>query len=175
MNSQASKNEQAARPLSKRIILATFFGLVFTISISLFIISLGEKQRNDLKRDYEVPQSFLARMIALQQVTVGKLMEPGEVIVCAVSSYGHVDAINELNESQKKSTPKDMLPSDDGMWYLIFFSETKSTRIYLIENAAIDGVTTDSDQCAGREGAFNVLRDAQINTPDSDKGLNMYS
>ncbi len=109
-------------------------------------------------RDYEVPQVFLARIIALQQMPAKTLMDSGETLICAVGSYSGVDGRKELNEEQKLSTPKDKLPSEDGIWYLIFFSETRSTRIYLIENAAINGITNDSDGCVGGSGSFEVIR-----------------
>jgi hypothetical protein len=75
-----------------------------------------------------------------------------------VGGYSSVEGIKELNEEQRRSTPKDRLPSEDGLWYLIFFSETRSTRIYLIENAAIDGIESDSDQCVGERGSFEVIK-----------------
>lgn len=151
-----------------RIVTVILGGLLLVAAIPLFVVWYGEKERKDLMRDYQVPQIFLARVIALQQMPVKKLMEPGEVLVCAVSSYGGVERVRDLNATQKRSTPKDKLPSEDGLWYLIFFSETRSTRIYLIENAAINGITDDSDACIGEGGAFEVIGSEPRDTGSPD-------
>jgi len=158
MNSDASKVEQTRLSRLKNVITVILGGLLFVAAIPPFVVWYGEKERQDLMRDYQVPQIFLARIIYLQKMPVKKLMEPGEVLVCAVGGYGSVEGIKELNEEQRRSTPKDRLPSESGLWYLIFFSETKSTRIYLIENAAIDGIENDSDQCLGEHGSFEVIK-----------------
>lgn len=161
MNIDALRVEQTRRLRLKKLITMILGGLLLVAAIPyliLFFIEYGEKERQDLMRDYQVPQIFLARIIYLQKMPTKKLMGPGEVLVCAVGGYGSVEGIKELNEEQKRSTSKDRLPSEDGLWYLIFFSETRSTRIYLIENAAIDGVTSDSDQCVGERGSFEVIK-----------------
>jgi hypothetical protein len=157
VSSRPSKVEPSGRPQLKKVIGAILGGLLLAVAIPFLIIWYGEKERRDLMRDYQVPQIFLARIIALQKMSAKTLLEPEEVLVCAVNSYAGVDGIKELSEAQKISTPKDKLPSEDGLWYLIFFSETRSTRIYLIENAAVNGITDDSDTCVGEGGAFEVI------------------
>ncbi len=158
MSSRPSKVEPSGRPLLKKVIGAIFGGLLLAAAIPIFIVWYGEKERQDLMRNYEIPQRFLSRVIALQKVSAEKLMEPGETLICAVNAYAGVGGVKRLNETQKLSIPKDKLPSEDGIWYLIFFSETRSTRVYLIENAAVDGLTDDSDVCIERGGVFEVIR-----------------
>jgi len=175
VNRKPSEIKRQGRSLLKKVIPIFFGGLLLVAAIPLFIVWYGEKERKDLMRDYQVPQIFLARIIALQQMPVKKLMEPGEVLVCAVGSYSGVEGRNELNEEQRRSTPKDKLPSEDGLWYLIFFSETRSTRIYLIESAAIDGITNDSDRCVEENGSFEVIRNEPRDTTDSKNGYHAFS
>ena len=161
MSSRPSMVGLSGQPLLKKVIGAILGGLLLAAAIPFLIIWYGEKERRDLMRDYEVPQIFLARIIALQKMPAKTLLEPDEVLVCAVNSYAGVGGIKELSEVQKISTPKEKLPSEDGLWYLIFFSGKESKRIYLIENAAIDGVTNDSDGCIGGGGSFDVIRKEQ--------------
>lgn len=175
MSSRPSKIEPSWRPLLKKVIGAILGGLLLAAAIPFLIIWYGEKERKDLMRDYQVPQIFLARIIALQQMPVKKLLEPSEVLVCAVNSYGGVEGINELNGGQKRSIQKDKLPSEDGLWYLIFFSETMSMRIYLIESAAINGITNDSDRCVGENGSFEVIRKEPRDTTDLKNGFHVFS
>lgn len=179
MNIDALKVEQTRWLRLKKIITMVLGGLLLVAAIPyliLFFIEHEEKERQYLMRNYQVPQIFLARIIALQQMPVKKLMEPGEVLVCAVAPYARgVEGRTELNEAQKRSTPTGILPSEDGLWYLIFFSETRSTRIYLIENAAINGITNDSDRCVGENGSFEVIRNAPRDTADSKNGYHAFS
>ncbi|MDX1253002.1 MAG: hypothetical protein IDH49_12270 [Gammaproteobacteria bacterium] len=173
MSSKPSKVEQSGRPLLKKVITAILGGLLLVAAIPFFIVWYGEKERKELMRDYEVPQIFLARIIALERTPAKTLMESGETLICAVGSYSGVERKKELNEKQKLSTPKDKLPSEDGVWYLIFFSETRSMRIYLIENRAIAGITNDSDGCIGESGYFEVIRKEPRGT-DSPDGYHAF-
>lgn len=175
MSGRLSKVEPSGRPLLKKVIGVILGGLLLAAAIPFLIIWYGEKERQDLMRDYQVPQIFLARVIALQQMPVKKLFESGETLVCAVHSYAGVEGVEELNEEQRRSTPKDKLPSEDGIWYLIFFSETRSTRIYLIESAAINGITNDSDRCIGGDGSFEVISEAPRDTADFKNGYHVFS
>jgi hypothetical protein len=175
VSSKPSKVEPSGGSLLKKISRVILGGLLIAAAAPFLIIWYGEKGRQDLMRDYQVPQIFLARVLALQQMPVKKLFEPGETLVCAVHSYAGVEGVEELNEKQRRSTPKDQLPSEDGIWYLIFFSETRSTRIYLIESAAINGITTDSDRCVGVDGSFEVIRAAPRDIADFKNGYYVFS
>lgn len=135
---------------SKKIIINISLLLIAVFSVLVAVVAYEELERNRLISGYTPPSGFVEKIIKIDKDVVDNHFHDDEILVCAINSYSKVDDIDRLSVMQKKSMPKRSLPSQDMSWYLIFFSEQKVSRVYLINSELINGLTNDSAICAER-------------------------
>lgn len=133
-------------------------GLILMIATPALIFWYNEARREQLIAKYEVSPNFLEFILKKKKGEMSLIMEKDEVLVCAISGYGNVDKLSQLNSPQKSSIPKDKLPSEDLAWYLLFFTKDSASRVYLIDSEKIEGAYDSGGAgCVSREGQFSIL------------------
>ena len=103
--------------------------LTLLVFIPIAVFLMDEWHRESLMKKYR--QSGTAIELPIQQGSwsVESVLQPNEVIVCVIDSYGSADHLSALNNQQKLSVPKSKLPSESGLWYMLFFSIDRVERI----------------------------------------------
>lgn len=163
MSSRPSKVEPSGRPLLKKVIGAILGGLFLAAAIPFLVIWYGETKREQLIARYQAPPDFLEDIFAKIEGPASALMNSHETVVCAIGGYGSVDELSPLNAKQKSSLPKDVLPSEDMAWYLLFFASDSVSRIYLIDSAKLEGnVEGAGAGCIDRDGQFVVQKIKEV-------------
>jgi hypothetical protein len=95
--------------------------------IALFLID--EWHRQSLMKKYQQAGTAIELPIQQGSWSVESVLQPNEVIACVIDSYGSADDLPALNGQQKLSIPKSKLPSESGLWYMLFFSIDRVERI----------------------------------------------
>jgi hypothetical protein len=85
-----------------------------------------------------------------------QLLQSNEVLACVIGSYGSAEDLIELNTRQKMSLPKSKLPSQDGSWYLLYFSEQQVERIALHPGIK-SNVAFANQSCGDQASNFSIL------------------
>ncbi len=136
-------------------IFLVFFLTLFFIGVANFIFE--ESQRTALIERYRAPSQLINFLKKSDSGKIGDLLAADEILVCSLNSYADANSLTLLNEKQRESIPKTDLPSEDMMWYLIFFDAEKSTRIFLFEKYGNDGFSPKSTGCFKREGVYKIV------------------
>lgn len=144
----------------KRIIAYIAIGLVALIAIATVYFFYTEAKREDLLRSYKAPPGFVESIHQLKGQEARKLMEKSESLLCALGSYGRSSELVNLNESQRASVSEIELPSEDMTWYLIFLTESRVSRVYLIEMYGTFGLSLDKTVCITGQGSFQIKPEA---------------
>jgi hypothetical protein len=114
--------------------------LLLVLILILFVVGglfWPEYSRSQLIIKYTAPRELIEKLNESEQLNSRSLLLPIENKICAMGSYGYAENLEGLNSSQLESLPKEILPSEDLTWYLIFLSEMKAERIYLIGEAGL--------------------------------------
>lgn len=153
-----------------------YWKLVVSVLILLILIPIGfflfdEWHRQRLLERYE---QVAARMKLSSQTSfwrIESLLQPNETIVCVMDSYGRTEDFPELTNRQKLSAPKSKLPSESGLWYMLFFSTGRVERISIWQYT---GTQFDSirQSCGDSSARFLVSPD---NLSDEKSGLGILS
>jgi hypothetical protein len=145
-----SKNKH----LKRYLIIATCLLLGVPIYvIGSFLIS--EWHREILLKQYTPSEEVLMILRSTGTKSASTLLRDNEIMVCALGSYGRTDELNDLTETQKVSLQKDSIPSEDGAWYLLYFTESSISRIFLIDSGP-SGIEIEGGHCVRRAEFFTV-------------------
>lgn len=118
----------------------------------------GEWQRSRLLATYSFPPGLRK---ALAEPGVGPLSAiaaENEILVCALDSYSSAADLHELSVEQRLSLPKELLPSEDGTWYLLFFSERRIERIFASRFSNGELLRTSDNRCSDIDRGFRISR-----------------
>lgn len=136
---------------------------LFIIVIGLTVITIvteffvSEWSRDRTLKSLEAPNEYIERYFREEGTfSAGVLMQGSETLVCAIDSYTDPQRLSWVNEKQKKTISKDMLPSSDLSWYLLFFNEEGISRIYLMNHQGKWIENLQSNACASRRGLFTI-------------------
>jgi hypothetical protein len=127
---------------------------------ALFVFSIfwyGERERLELLARYKAPPGFITNIISKKNGLVRDFMRDRETLVCGINSYARPEYIEGLNSRQRASLPKAKIPSEDLVWYLIFFNDDYVTRIYLIEASDLRG---NISKCARADAKYEIRNEA---------------
>ena len=116
----------------------------------------SEWTRKKLLDSYQASPTFLNSFRNGNLQSVGEILRPGEILVCAIDAYGTTESLPSLNSSQRRSLKKDKLPSEDMTWYLIFYSQNKAERVVLMERYGDSGIRLIESGCYDRTVRFSV-------------------
>ena len=100
------------------------------IFFGLFLF--GEWHHQSLVKSYEQAAEKIDIPSQAKSWSVASLLQSNEVIVCVMDSYGRTEDLSKLSNRQKLSTSKSKLPSESGLWYMLFFSTDHVERIALL-------------------------------------------
>jgi hypothetical protein len=131
---------------------------------SLFLYE--EMSRNRLLKSYEPSKEMIENIRSKGGGRIERLMDSKEVLACALGGYGSAGDLLELNDAQRNATPKSILPSEDGAWYLIFFSTLRPERIYLIGQGGERGLVYEDFGCFKPGDFYEADR---VDQPDGSK------
>jgi hypothetical protein len=146
--------------------------IVAVIALGMTMSVYEENKRARLLASYAAPAELLVQLRTLGVQSVGALLKHDESVMCLMDGYGSAEDLPQLSNDQRKSLPKDMLPSEDGARYLIFLSDTQHTRIYLIEEFGPQGLDTDIYGCLKQEQSVQVVPHTY---PDGTPGLKLMA
>jgi hypothetical protein len=127
--------------------------LLTSVPVTLFLYD--EWQRERLLRTYSLTATGanFPNQTGLWNSTL--ILQSDEVLACVMGSYGSAEDLIELNTHQKMSLPKSKLPSQDGSWYLLYFSERQIERIALHPGITSNVVFADQS-CGDRASQFSI-------------------
>lgn len=124
----------------------------------VFVFLANEQTRARLLDSYAPPEALISDLLAVETLGLQSLLRSNESLVCALGSYGSAEHLTRLTPMQQSSIPKSKLPSEDGAWYLMFFSAAKAERIYLIPSFGDRGVELHKEGCASAIDRFEVRK-----------------
>lgn len=133
-----------------KVLLWVVFILFLMISIFTALFLWEELQRERLLRKYSLAAAStnIPDLPGVWDTTL--ILQSNETIACVMGSYGDVDELPALNKNQKVSLPKSELPSEDGSWYLLTFSERQVERVALHPIYVGDRVFAVEASCGDR-------------------------
>ena len=143
---------------------------LFAVAVFLVVAWVWheERQRESLLQSYQAPSFYLNMLGAIAGTQDLKaLMNDDEVIACFLSqrTLGNleVDAISAaLSDVQITAARNVLLPSPDSdgrYWYVLFFTQEKVSRIYLLNDHDVDFDLTNTDSgCAHQSMKFVTER-----------------
>lgn len=135
-------------------------GSAILVIIGIVVFVYEEVRRAHLLKSYEAPSELIKQLRMPGVKNISSLTKNDESMVCLMDGYGMAEHLSQLNDRQKRSLPKNILPSEDLTWYLIFLSEDKYTRIYLLDKFGDQGIDAS-------EGGCLTLVDSLLVTPES--------
>ncbi len=157
----------AARRLIKWAI-ALFAVAVFLVVAGVAWVWHEERQRESLLRSYETPSFYLNMLGAIAGTqNLKALMNDDEVMVCFLSqrTLGNlkIDAISAVLSGVQIAAARNVLlpsPDSDGRyWYVLFFTQEKVSRIYLLNDHDVDFDLANTDSgCAHQSMKFVTER-----------------
>jgi hypothetical protein len=129
------------------------------IFIPLFLIfvylTYPEIRREYLFQKY-LPSEHQVRALSMAgNFPISSIMQAGEVKVCSMNSYSRPDELTDLTEKQKQSLSKSETPSEDGSWYLLFYSIDKINRVILIRNIK-PPILLEAQNCGAANSFFSI-------------------
>lgn len=121
--------------------------------IALFLFD--EWQREHLLKNYQQTANLMKLPSQPSLWSIQSILQSNEVIVCVMDSYGRTDDFSELSSQQKLSAPKSKLPSQSGLWYMLFFSTSGVERVALwdYENFKLDFIESS---CGNSFARFSI-------------------
>jgi hypothetical protein len=143
--------------------MKAFFKSVFSLCLLAVILLIGsfvftEWQRLRLLESYSAPIDLLEKLREPGEKDLTSLAKSDEAITCTLNSYGSLDDLSGLNDKQKASLPKEKLPSEDGMWYLLFFSNQNISRVFSIGGTDSPQLISSTDECVNVTSHYVVSR-----------------
>ena len=151
--------------LCKRAVLGESVLGFASIAIAFIFVVLGgfgffhfnEWQRAALLKKLEIPPEVLGRLNATTPGYVGDILVAGERLLCTLHPYVDKSALRKgLNSSQIASLETFELPSEDMIWYLLFFSDTELTRAFLVEKYSQMHLAAEMPQCVNGKDSYIV-------------------
>jgi len=111
-------------------------GAVAAPTIPIGVLLYPELKRMQLLERYSPSIELTRRLQTPGTGNLSSLAQSGETMVCALDSYGSLVDLKGLSALQRQSLSKDMLPSEDGTWFLIFLSNDSVERVAAIRPTA---------------------------------------
>lgn len=141
----------------------TFWRAIFILIAVSVIVPIGlflfaEWERVRLLKSYSAPGDLLAMLHEPGTRDLSSLAKSDETTVCTLNSYGNLGNLSGLNDKQKAALPKEKLPSEDGMWFLLFFSNEKASRVFSIGGADSPQLISSANKCVNASSRFVVSR-----------------
>ncbi len=140
-----------------------FWKVIFALAALVAIALIGpflftEWERLRLLKSYSAPGDLLAILRESGTKELSSLVKSDETTVCTLNSYGSLNDLSGLNDKQKASLPKEKLPSEDGMWFLLFFSNEKVSRVFSIRGTETPQLISSASKCVNASSRFVVSR-----------------
>jgi len=138
---------------------------MLVVAIAVMFITLGgfgvfyfiEWQRTALLKKLKIPTEVFKKLDVKQQSNLQNILMADEKLLCTLHPYVGKNVLQkELNNFQISSLEKFELPSEDMTWYLLFFSDSKLTRAYLVEGYSQMFIKADAPKCASANGSYFV-------------------
>lgn len=140
-----------------KTVLWIFLLFLAFVALALAVLFYGEYSRERKILSYQPPPEIFDSITPNQRAKAKSIMKEGEILVCALGGYGRAENLRGLNAQQRASLNKDVIPSEDLSWYLIFFSESRFTRIYLMDNSKIEAFFShESPGCVSADGKVSL-------------------
>lgn len=158
-----------------RILMAArrfFKWAIALFAVAVFLVAAWiwheERQRESLLQSYQAPSFYLNMLGAIAGIqSVKTLMNDDEDIACFLSQRTlgnlNVDSIRAaLSDVQITAARNVLLPSPDSdgrYWYILFFTQGKVSRIYLVNDHDVDFDMANTDSgCVNQSMKFVIER-----------------
>lgn len=133
--------------------LAALGVLLLLSAVGSFLWSEHVRER-DLET-YRAPGELVNRLRQVGAGKVAELLRPGEVLACVLGAYQRPDVLQAALGKERTEELRNMrLPNEDGTWYLIFLSDSKVTRVHLMDREGHLGVELAAEGCHGPNASF---------------------
>lgn len=153
MNKNSTRAKQFRLSKSTMAVIAILFAILGAVGSFYFT----EWRRATVLKNLEIPTEMLGRLSVKTHSEVGNILAGGEKLVCALHPYVGKDVLHkELNSAQIASLKKFELPSEDMIWYLLFFSDSALTRAYLVERYSQMDLAEGAPQCVYAKDSYFV-------------------
>jgi hypothetical protein len=145
--------------------------LLILIAISVAAFVYEEVRRAHLLKSYEAPAELIGQLRTTGVQSVSALIKSDESMVCLMDGYGAAERLPHLNDRQRDSLPKSILPSEDMTWYLIFLSGDHYRRIYLLDRYGDQGIEVSASGCLTPADSLLVT---SSNQPDGNPSFKVF-
>jgi hypothetical protein len=156
MNSIQTEVESTEKPKkASRKVLWVAIAILLIPAIPAGLFLFDEWQRATLLRAYSLAAASTNLPSQPGVWSTAHILQSKEVMACVLNAYGRAEDLPKLNAKQKASLPKLKLPSEDGTWYLLVFSEHQIERVALYPLDTSNLVFAD-DSCGGPTSSFSI-------------------
>lgn len=126
--------------------------LILVLPIGSFLTS---EARHFIALKSYSPSATLVEVLATESRGVlSDLATGNEHLVCVLNAYGREDDLGQLNSQQRASVSAISLPSEDGTWFLLFFSEHRVERVMAVRQTHFRQGTFAIDGCGSLKSIF---------------------
>lgn len=156
MNNIQTEVETSEKPKKTlRNVLWVAIGILLIPAIPVGLFLFDEWQRARLLRAYSLAAASTNLPSQPGVWSTTHILQSKEVMACVLNAYGSAEDLPELNAKQKASLPKSKLPSQDGTWFLLVFSEHQIERVALYPLDTSNLVYADTS-CGGLTSSFSI-------------------
>ena len=138
------------------ISIGTIVGVsIFAISLLFALYFIDEWRDGRRFEELRMPSVVLSQISRRGVRLISEILMPGETNLCVLPEYVSVEVLKgEVSSAQFSALSRERFPHRDIAWYMIFLSEERVSRAYVVSQLRLD---PPAAACRSRDAVFEVI------------------
>ena len=127
---------------------------IIAIAVLFALYSFDEWRDANRLKELRMPSAIFSLISRPGVRPISEILMPGERSLCVLPEYVSVDGLKgKVSSAQYFAISKERMPHRDIAWYIIFLSEEKVSRAYVVSQLRLDPPVA---ACRSSDAAFEV-------------------